>query len=32
MDKEKLLLESILYDLWIDKMIELDQLNQKENN
>lgn len=28
MDKEKLLLESILYDLWIDKMIELDQ---KEN-
>ena len=28
MNKEKLLLESILYDLWIDKMIELDQ---KEN-
>ena len=28
MDKEKLLLESILYDLWIDKMIELEQ---KEN-
>jgi hypothetical protein len=29
MDKEKLLLESILYDLWIDKMIELDQLENE---
>jgi hypothetical protein len=28
MNKKELLLESILYDLWIDKMIELDQ---KEN-
>jgi hypothetical protein len=29
MNKEELLLESILYDLWIDKMIELDQLENE---
>lgn len=29
MNKEDLLLESILYDLWIDKMIELDQLENE---
>lgn len=29
MNKENLLLKSILYDLWIDKMIELDQLENE---
>ena len=29
MNKKELLLESILYDLWIDKMIELDQLENE---